>query len=512
MKLTTEKTSGEFYVRVLALELLALTLLALFCRLPFFFKSVIDWDESTFILVGQSILDGYLPYTQLWELKPPFAFGFYSLSILLFGKTIAAVRFAGTLVVAFTAFVVNRATQRLSTVQAGRIAGVLLVLLMSVMPSGQAVMSEHIATLPMILALYLLVKRGVTTATVFYSALLLSTAAMVRLNIAYVAVGIGFYLLIIGFKQPLRKQALRLLAYSVGGVIPAFVSFLPYWTAGIPLVWWNSVVVASLYRADIATKSYELIRSFWAEMLDDVFKLSGLSLQILLVIGAIAVARAMLKRNQQMQPQQKLGWSLIVIFFWTLQFSALSTGHVHLHYLLQLVPFLVPFLGVLADAAIRQRRQFVIATLVLCLSAYPVFNQYAAILPRALTGAQLDPSSARQIADYFIDNELEDRSIYMMTDHIVYWYLDRYPLTPSTTHPSTIGRDYLLQVLYGPDWSSLLEMKRLLALEPEFIVKKDWLFYLQFQPETTELLETALDQNYTLVRDIQGVSIYRRDS
>ncbi len=208
--------------RTLALELLLLSLLSVFCRLPFFFESMIDWDESTFILVGQSIIDGHLPYTQLWELKPPFAFGFYALAILLFGKTIASVRFAGALVVAFTAFVTNRTTQQLSTVRAGRLAGVLTVLLLSVLPSGQAVMSEHVAVLPMAIALYLLVKKGITTATVFYSGLLLSSAAMVRLNIAYSAVGIGLCLLVIGFKQPLTQQIRRGVAYGVGSAIPIF--------------------------------------------------------------------------------------------------------------------------------------------------------------------------------------------------------------------------------------------------------------------------------------------------
>jgi hypothetical protein len=30
--------------------------------LPFFFPDTIDWDESTLIIMGQGILDGYLPY------------------------------------------------------------------------------------------------------------------------------------------------------------------------------------------------------------------------------------------------------------------------------------------------------------------------------------------------------------------------------------------------------------------------------------------------------------------
>src|SRR5437899_2303518 len=37
---------------------------------PFFFTGI-DGDESTFILTAQSVLDGHLPYTDFWDIKPP---------------------------------------------------------------------------------------------------------------------------------------------------------------------------------------------------------------------------------------------------------------------------------------------------------------------------------------------------------------------------------------------------------------------------------------------------------
>ncbi len=212
-----------------------------------------------------------------------------------------------------------------------------------------------------------------------------------------------------------------------------------------------------------------------------------------------------------MRSQQVLGWALIIVFVWTLQFSSLTAGLSYLHHLLLLVPFLAPVLAVLVDAAISKKRQLFATVLALCLCAYPIFNRYALILPRIQTGAPLDQSPARQIADYFIDRSLQNRSIYIMNDHIAYWHMHSHPLTLSTTHPSTIGKDFLLQVLYGPDWSSPLEMQRLLALEPEFIVKKEQLFYLKYQLETTEILAAALSQNYTLIHSVEDANIYRRD-
>ena len=43
----------------------ALCLWALILRLPFFFPDTIDWDESTLIIMGQGIRDGFLPYDRM---------------------------------------------------------------------------------------------------------------------------------------------------------------------------------------------------------------------------------------------------------------------------------------------------------------------------------------------------------------------------------------------------------------------------------------------------------------
>ena len=77
--------------------LLAYLALSLLLRLPFFFVSGIDWDEGTFVIMGQDILDGYLPYTRLWDFKPPLAFAAYALAIATLGHSIEAVRVAGTI-------------------------------------------------------------------------------------------------------------------------------------------------------------------------------------------------------------------------------------------------------------------------------------------------------------------------------------------------------------------------------------------------------------------------------
>ncbi|MEC8738384.1 MAG: glycosyltransferase, partial [Bacteroidota bacterium] len=72
--------------------MLFLLLLCLTCRFPFFFRDIHDWDESTFLLVGQSLLDGHLPFTKLWDLKPALLGYVYALIVFFSGKSIFLVR------------------------------------------------------------------------------------------------------------------------------------------------------------------------------------------------------------------------------------------------------------------------------------------------------------------------------------------------------------------------------------------------------------------------------------
>src|SRR5215813_7624215 len=78
-------------------------------RLPFFFPAVIDWDESTFIIIGQSAVDGFLPYQIAWDVKPAFVFWWFGAAIELFGKTIPGIRLTGFIWLVLSAYLLYRA-------------------------------------------------------------------------------------------------------------------------------------------------------------------------------------------------------------------------------------------------------------------------------------------------------------------------------------------------------------------------------------------------------------------
>ena len=121
-----------------------LFLITFFIRLPFFFRDYIDRDESTFILMGQSWVNGHLPYMELWDLKPPLNFLFFAGILYTFGKSLIAIRFFGVLIVAITAYFTYKITTIVSTKKVGFWAAIFCVFLQSLFGSMQGVMSEHI--------------------------------------------------------------------------------------------------------------------------------------------------------------------------------------------------------------------------------------------------------------------------------------------------------------------------------------------------------------------------------
>lgn len=108
-------------------SVLALLAITLATRLPYFAVSVVNWDESTFALLGQDLLDGHLPYTHLWDTKPPLVYVMFALFIYLFGRSIAALRIGGMLCVWAAASVLYLGVSRRWDRLAGWTAALVLI-------------------------------------------------------------------------------------------------------------------------------------------------------------------------------------------------------------------------------------------------------------------------------------------------------------------------------------------------------------------------------------------------
>ncbi|MEL6495237.1 MAG: glycosyltransferase family 39 protein [Cyanobacteria bacterium J06623_7] len=468
---------------------LCLLLASIFVRLPFYFVDVVNWDESTFILMGQSLLDGHLPYTELWDIKPPVAFAAFALFILLLGKSIMAIRIAGTICVFLTAWFIYLIGKKIGSEGAGIFAGLMSIVGLSTIRGAQATMTEHVAVVLLAAALVWLTTRQLKPLVLFFGGILLTLAALVRLNLAFVVVAIGFWL-VYGLLRDQSPKLKGIFAYCGGSFGTIFLTYVPYLLTGKSSIWFDSVVLAPLSYSGSGEDpaGYKLILlliGFW-----------------LLYFLWCQISRS---------PQRE--FSLLQVTLLGIVVSIVLGGEFHQHYYIQGFPFLALTLALFwCKLPIRLGRMIIVAlaSFFLVLELNPVYAKYGELSDRWIGGQPLNHGTAYEIVAYLEQHNPTNEPVYMMKDHIVYWFTDLKPLSKVATHPSNLGKEYLYQYVVGATDSMTAELAQIFAQKPQFVVKRIEEKFIESNPPLKRRLEQILTTEYELTQQIGDREIYHR--
>jgi 4-amino-4-deoxy-L-arabinose transferase-like glycosyltransferase len=98
--------------------------LAFALRSSTFFHSVENWDESLYLLMARSLLEGHVPYTEVWNHKPPGIAVLFALGTLVFRDGVLAIRVLACLAVSTSALLLYEIGRSLAGITAGLVAGV----------------------------------------------------------------------------------------------------------------------------------------------------------------------------------------------------------------------------------------------------------------------------------------------------------------------------------------------------------------------------------------------------
>jgi hypothetical protein len=169
---------------------------ALLFRAASFGNPVIGGDEGFYLLVGDRMLHGLLPYVEVWDRKPIGLFLVYAAIRLLGGEGIWQYQLVATLFAAATAFLVSRIAARFAPRWAAILAGVTYLAWLGVFGGGGG-QSPVFYNLPVALAA-LLVLRVVAEGVSGARLLALGSAAMLAMGLAiqikYAALFEGIFL------------------------------------------------------------------------------------------------------------------------------------------------------------------------------------------------------------------------------------------------------------------------------------------------------------------------------
>ncbi|MBC7794509.1 MAG: hypothetical protein H7Z43_12465 [Clostridia bacterium] len=459
-----------------------LVFVAAVLRVPYFFHDVIEWDESTFILMGQSLRDGHLPYVELWDNKPPLCFVPFAITVALFGKSIPAIRALGLSCVSAVGVLTYAVGIRLGGRRIGVIAGILCVVLLSYAPGGMATMSEPIALVPLMGALLFALVERPTVATIVGLSACLAAATLVRTNLAVVSAVLA--LLVLREARTSGFGALRAAAaFSGGTAVPWVICALPYALTGTLSVFAASVFLAPAWYA-----------------------LHGVARRL----GWAAVAPYPLERVSQKT-------TYLVAFAGGTILSVVLSGFGAAHYWLQVHPFVAIalaaaldcLLGARLDGLTRNVRYGVSAAmLVLMLTGFSAYALMHEVLPHQLT----THGTAVNVARHLEAHNPERRPVLLFSDHLAYWFLGMQPLAKVMTHPTNLFRPSALHAAMGPGATSLDATREIFAQKPLYIVRRERLRFAENQPEAKALIEATIADDYTLETKLGKTLVYRRSS
>ena len=498
----------------MSLGVLGLLLLAsLALRLPFFFRAVINIDEGPFLLVGQSLLEGHLPYVERFALKPPLAFALYAVAGAVSGRSLIGVRLVGALFVVATAFLLYLIVARLWDRRAGLVAALLCVVTISLIPTGQATLTEHLALPWLIGALWLLIGRPPSVPACFLAGVLMAVAALVRLNLAFAAVVIGACLLALTIRRAPLTAVRQGAAFALGGALVVALTWVPYALTGQSRVWWSAVVVAPLGYSELRSTLFLHLRTYVRDALMVYGYDTGLPrvrfpAVAFVWLGAVAGWTVVLARWRAPGLDRR-GVLLFAAATAGVGLGILKSGAPHPHHMIELVPFAAALAGVFLCWLVGRRRWLVAAIvgLLVLASIELIIAEYQLVTTRARTQRPLRHGQAFDIAEYLGRENPDRRPVYLLGDEVAYWLAGLAPPTRLTTHPATILEPSVLVAMDGPGASAMSEIRKVFDRRPAFVVVGP---RPALPDDTRQWLQQTLESDYTVEGNVRGRVVYRR--
>lgn len=508
-------TRRSFAIHLAALALLAALVILL--RLPALPQSVIDWDESIYLLMARSMLDGHAPYTVVWDNKPPGLFALFALAQIVFGQTVLAMRLLAILVVIATCFLLwLYGSVLLGSWAIGALAGLFYAVFS--MQNGGLASNAEIMWAPLTVAAFLLLgqRTGVPATllpgrrlTFLAIGLLLGLAIQIKavagMELAAVLVLLAITPLI-NRRQGRRPQigpiALAGALVMVGALAPSLVAVGAFARAGhlADYVYANFTAISIYLRTTPPLTLAPVIEALLAQAHDAP----------LLWIGALA-ALPLAWMIRQRHPRVVL--DLLAPGLWLVGAlsATLLSRRFFPHYFLQVLPplsllaALVIVQAVRLDSSLPRARQALLVGLIVAIGlAQPVARparqsmaEIAALLRRTPRVELL-----AYTAHYLRERMEPGDYLFVAEGAPILYYLTGAAIPTRYVLPPLLNDD--LAPMIGVD--PLAELDRIMALRPRYVVlAEDY----RRDPAFLARLQGYLASDYALEQSIQGILLYR---
>jgi 4-amino-4-deoxy-L-arabinose transferase-like glycosyltransferase len=433
---------------------LVLLLAALAIRAVQFGNPIIQFDEQFYLLVGDRMWHGLLPYTDIWDRKPVGLFLIYAAIRMLGGEGIWQYQLVATAFAAATAFVIQRIALRTASPIAALAAGLLYLLFLMANggDGGQAPVFYNLLTALAALALTHVIERPVFDRRAFMLACGIMALLGLALQVKYTVVfeGVYFGLVLVGLACRRGLPALRVLCAAVAWIAIALVP-----TAAATLGFW-----AFGHLSDFVFANFESIflrpTSVDGDALPRLTKIAVHTAP--LALAAVAGAWRAVKTGADRRVARFIGsWVIVAVA------ALLVFGTYHDHYAL---PLLLPF--AVAAAPLWDIRRFGPAFVAVVI----VFGTVLAIVTigndRAIRGGNPE---ARAITDYV--RHRPPCTLFVFNGDPILYHLTGSTLPTRWSFPTLLSETRDIGTMQT---DQLPELARIMAARPHFVVARNYPF------------------------------------
>lgn len=459
-----------------------ITLLCILLRLPTFGNPMLDYDEQLYLVVGDRILHGQLPYVDLWDRKPIGLFLFYAGVRLLGGGGIIQYQLMAALCVAVTSSVIWSIVRRSAGMLQGFVAALAYVLLLNVLSGmgGQTPVIYNALTACAVRAAF---RSNDTQRRSRIVGLALTAMALMGVAIQFkympvvegIFLGIWFLWRLRRADMPLRRLILVAFAMITVALLPTIAAFAYYAWIGHLDAFIQANFISVFHRKPFPVET---------RLLQIKFVLA----KAICVIAPAPMALILRWRQRAVGNPQDFwllaGWTLSAVA----GFSML--GDFYDFYFITVLP---PLCIVVAPLVRGGRMGFFISCM-LCL--WP-----ALLTPSNYFKTSAYEQAARQLTQA-ITPYVTHRCLYVYDGPTIL-----YLLTGACSSSRYIYPDHLTNPTETPALGvdAAAEEARLLASRPGAIITADRPLVPRVDPVTQKLVQRALARDYVLVARVSVI-------
>ena len=480
-----------------AIALALLPVLVMAIRWASFLPSVIDWDESLYVLQAREWLRGNWPFSGVWDMHPPGAPAVIAAAFLLAGESLETVRLLGVVCVTATGYALIALVRVVGAPRSLGYAAAVLYAAHTLLMGGLASNTEILFAPLIVSSLAIALAPGPPWPRLIGMGLLVGCALLIK----QVVTPEGCLAFAIFAWPLLRARRWGLLAataaaYAVLCLTPTMLVAGIYALRGEFGIWFESTVLAPL---QYASGRIPLEQMFWR------ITLSALAFRWLLAMAIPALLLPWADPSLRRLTLFALGWLAAAAL------AVAGPGFFFPHYFLILLPplSLLAAIGAYAFAerlAGRQGRLMLAAAVGLVAVDLVVLD----IAPRLSRGfAMGTPDTPRRMAALMNDELQPEDTIFVPNYQPVVYFLTQARLPTRFPFPVHLTGNFAN--LAGVDMD--VEVARILASKPRFIVldRTEW---FGMRPSAMSMLTEALEEGYELAASFAeergAVELWRR--